>query len=653
MVAVPFGFSIGDFIAGTKLLIDVFGAFKETSGASSKYASDTTFLHSLTSTLQHLDDYVKPNPQNALSSSISSLLDTVRGPLDDFKTFLDKYEASLGKVSTKSKLGKVPKTVTYTLKDISGKIAKLRQQVEQPLLHFSRCNKCRMLSISAHDAHKSDQFSKTIEELPDQPLRPEQCAQIVEATKVADIPTELDKQIQVLQRSASEHNIGQDEQLQRIKDMRAKLDGGLANLTLSLEKVEDVTTTDVATRAGQQAQLGASKDMQSSLSQLSAALETGTTEIKKSVKVHRDLVFVFKTFLEEKVAINERATAKADAPSRASSDKVESSPWPPATLPAAHMAITLLSTVVSSITAVSVIKQSRKPTPMSSSTAPDIPRTISSSRQSLKGRKPTPISFSKAPEVPRGIRSATLNRTIVKGEVPHEPPSQSSAKTWVSDFSSSTAYGRTSSMRRDTSSPKPSTPKPSTPKPSTSKSTRTNSLSTHNSLWGYGNDTEWSKKMSKLDETDSHSGRKNNHQRPDHHPDSNDHKYLESPGPVIPSLNKGLHAGWGHGRHSHRDHEGHHSRYSGGHAGGQSGQYCGGYVGGDYGTGGASGTYSGGYIAGGSGSGGGASGTYSGGYIGKPSESSDGSWPCQTCYSVNSDLTPDFCPLCGSTRYDS
>ncbi|KAL5401999.1 hypothetical protein PMIN03_011046 [Paraphaeosphaeria minitans] len=620
MVAVPFGFSIGDFIAGTKLLIDVFGAFKETSGASSKYASDTTFLHSLTSTLQHLDDYVKPNPQNALSSSISCLLDTVRGPLDDFKTFLDKYEASLGKVSTKSKLGKVPKTVTYTLKDISGKIAKLRQQVEQPLQAINS-----LLSL---------QQIKTIEELPDQPLRPEQCAQIVEAIKVADIPTELDKQIQVLQRSASEHNIGQDEQLQRIKDMRAKLDGGLANLTLSLEKVEDVTTTDVATRAGQQAQLGASKDMQSSLSQLSAALETGTTEIKKSMKVHRDLVFVFKTFLEEKVAINERATAKADAPSRASSDKVESSPWPPATLPAAHMAITLLSTVVSSITAVSVIKQSRKPTPMSSSTAPDIPRTISSSRQSLKGRKPTPISFSKAPEVPRGIRSATLNRTIVKGEVPHEPPSQSSAKTWVSDFSSSTAYGRTSSMRRDTSSPKPSTPKPSTPKPSTSKSTRTNSLSTHNSLWGYGNDTEWSKKMSKLDETDSHSGRKNNHQRPDHHPDSNDHKYLESPGPVIPSLNKGLHAGWGHGRHSHRDHEGHHSRYSGGHAGGQSGQYCGGYVGGDYGTGGASGTYS-------------------GGYIGKPSESSDGSWPCQTCYSVNSDLTPDFCPLCGSTRYDS
>ncbi len=133
MVAVPFGFSIGDFIAGTRLLIDVLGAFKETSGASSKYASQTVFLHSLISTLQHLDDYVKPSPQNALSSSISSLLDTIRGPLDDFKAFLDKHEASLGKASTKSKLGKVPKTVTYTLKDISGKIERLRQQAEQPL----------------------------------------------------------------------------------------------------------------------------------------------------------------------------------------------------------------------------------------------------------------------------------------------------------------------------------------------------------------------------------------------------------------------------------------------------------------------------------------------------------------------------------------
>ncbi|KAF1831394.1 hypothetical protein BDW02DRAFT_56881 [Decorospora gaudefroyi] len=137
MVAVPFGFSIGDFITGTKILINVLSAFKESSGASSKYASETAFLHSLTSTLQHLNDYVKPNPQDALSSSISSLLDTVRGPLDEFKTFLDKHEASLGKTSTKSKLGKVPKTVTYTLKDISGKIEKLRRQAEQPLQAIS------------------------------------------------------------------------------------------------------------------------------------------------------------------------------------------------------------------------------------------------------------------------------------------------------------------------------------------------------------------------------------------------------------------------------------------------------------------------------------------------------------------------------------
>lgn len=133
MVAVPFGFSIGDFIAGTKLLIDVLGALKENNGASSKYASETIFLHSLTSTLQHLEDYVKASPQNALSSSISKLLDAIQGPLNDFKDFLDKYEASLGKASTKSKLGKVPKTVTYTLKDISGKIEKLRRQAEQPL----------------------------------------------------------------------------------------------------------------------------------------------------------------------------------------------------------------------------------------------------------------------------------------------------------------------------------------------------------------------------------------------------------------------------------------------------------------------------------------------------------------------------------------
>ncbi len=369
---------------------------------------------------------------------------------------------------------------------------------------------------------------------------------------MADIPTELDKQIQVLQRSAFEHKIRQDEQLQRVKDLRAKLDGGLASLALTLEKVKDATKTDVATKAGQQAQLDASKDLQSSVSQLSAALETGTEEMEKSMKVQKDLLLVIKTFLEEKAAIQERGIAEAEDSFDLNDKRVESSAWPSATLPAAHLAITLLSTIVSSVTAVSVVKQSQN------------------------AREPTPMLSSKVPEIPRTISSTMSNSTISKTEIPSKPPSQSRASTWVSDFSSSTGYGQISSIKQYTSTP---------------KFTPSYSASTHVSFGGYSGDTGWSKKISKLDDSDSDSGESENKERPRRHPDST---YLDSPGPVIPPFNGGLSAGSGHGRHSGSHHGGHHSGYSGGH----SGKYHGGYNGGNSGGGGHSGGYSGGYIGG-------------------------------------------------------
>jgi hypothetical protein len=133
MVAPAFGFSVGDFIAGTKLLIALFGGFQEAGGASTKYASESAFLTSLVSTLQHLDDYVKKTPQDDISQEITNLLQIIKGPLDEFKAFLGKYQASLGKAATKTTLAKAKGTVSFTVKDVSGKVERLRRQVEQPL----------------------------------------------------------------------------------------------------------------------------------------------------------------------------------------------------------------------------------------------------------------------------------------------------------------------------------------------------------------------------------------------------------------------------------------------------------------------------------------------------------------------------------------
>jgi hypothetical protein len=133
MVAPTFGFSVGDFVAGTKLIVSVCGAFKEAGGASSKYSAEVSFLGSLTATLRQLEEYTAATADSSIAQDIANLVQLINGPLGDFSTFLDKYKASLDTSSTKSKLMRVPKTISYTVKDIAGKVDKLRRQVEQPL----------------------------------------------------------------------------------------------------------------------------------------------------------------------------------------------------------------------------------------------------------------------------------------------------------------------------------------------------------------------------------------------------------------------------------------------------------------------------------------------------------------------------------------
>ena len=133
MVTSAFGFSVGDFIAGTKLVVDVLGAFKEAGGASSKYAAEALFLENLIATIKNVQDYQNKTPDEELPKDILKLTKHVDKPLTEFSAFLDKYKASLGKTSTKSTAGKAAKIVIYTIKNICGKVKDLRQQVEQSL----------------------------------------------------------------------------------------------------------------------------------------------------------------------------------------------------------------------------------------------------------------------------------------------------------------------------------------------------------------------------------------------------------------------------------------------------------------------------------------------------------------------------------------
>ena len=135
MVAPTFGFSVGDFIAGTKLLANILGAFKSAGGASSKYSSEVAFLVSLASTIQQLEDYLERHQSDDTSKGIVKLLQLIDKPLAEFKIFLDKYTEALDAAGKdhESRFRKAHKTISFTLKDLSGKVEKLRRDIEQPL----------------------------------------------------------------------------------------------------------------------------------------------------------------------------------------------------------------------------------------------------------------------------------------------------------------------------------------------------------------------------------------------------------------------------------------------------------------------------------------------------------------------------------------
>jgi hypothetical protein len=68
------------------------------------------------------------------------LLQLIDKPLAEFKTFLDKYTEALDAAGKghESRFRKAQKTISFTLKDLSGKVERLRRDTEQPLCAISK-----------------------------------------------------------------------------------------------------------------------------------------------------------------------------------------------------------------------------------------------------------------------------------------------------------------------------------------------------------------------------------------------------------------------------------------------------------------------------------------------------------------------------------
>lgn len=92
-----FGFSVGDFLAASKLIFDITTSLSESGGSKSEYQELFRELDSLSRALKHverLDSHTGVSSNTLDSIKCAALL--CRHPLGEFLTKVRKYEASLG-----------------------------------------------------------------------------------------------------------------------------------------------------------------------------------------------------------------------------------------------------------------------------------------------------------------------------------------------------------------------------------------------------------------------------------------------------------------------------------------------------------------------------------------------------------------------------
>ncbi|KAH9835983.1 hypothetical protein Tdes44962_MAKER01902 [Teratosphaeria destructans] len=167
MVVAGFGWSAGDVAPAAKLVIKVSKAFKAANGAATKYADHIGFVQSL-----NLNNLIASPPH-----------------WKRFEAFLQQFDRSLSESSTRGKLAKAPRTIQFTLKDLSGEIDRLRVAVSQPLQVVNT-----LLSIQVVQETK----------LVPQKLRtPTQCLQLLDAIRLAGVPMAVEKRLERMESTQS------------------------------------------------------------------------------------------------------------------------------------------------------------------------------------------------------------------------------------------------------------------------------------------------------------------------------------------------------------------------------------------------------------------------------------------------------------------
>jgi hypothetical protein len=137
------------------------------------------------------------------------------------------------------------------------------------------------------------------------------------------------------------------------------LDSEITSLQSAISDVA-AATKEPATQKGQESQLQTVEATNTSISQLSIALESRTDKLEVAIEKQEGLILALKSFLEEKAEMQQIALATEEATDDHRDNRQSDTSWPSATLSAANLAILLLSTVVSSVAATAVITRNQK-----------------------------------------------------------------------------------------------------------------------------------------------------------------------------------------------------------------------------------------------------------------------------------------------------
>lgn len=110
-----FGWPAGDILAVSQLLYKVAVALKGSGGASSDYQDASSFLHTLSITLNHLNVLQTAPLDPDLANNLRELCEQIQTPLKTFSCDIQLFEPDLGINNTRFKLLAVHRKIQWAL----------------------------------------------------------------------------------------------------------------------------------------------------------------------------------------------------------------------------------------------------------------------------------------------------------------------------------------------------------------------------------------------------------------------------------------------------------------------------------------------------------------------------------------------------------